>query len=43
MLKLTQFCKAVKAGDFLNIFLRFCDFWGLLSHKKFSSKKKLVF
>ena len=28
-----------EAGDFLNIFLRFLDFWGSFSHKNFSCQK----
>ena len=31
--------QAFKAGNFLNIFLRFLDFWGSFSDKNFSYKK----
>ena len=31
-----------EAGDFLNIFWRFCGSWGSLSYKTFSKKKKSV-
>ena len=34
--------QAFEAGDFLNIFLRFWDFWGSFSYKNISYKKTCV-